>query len=97
MTERKRRQAALHEQEAQLHEAEKLAAVGRLAGGMAHDFNNLLMVIRGYCELLAARVGSESPRLHEVEEIHKAANLEEGDIVRLLDPESQIKLFLTAP
>ncbi|MCZ6515701.1 MAG: PAS domain S-box protein [Acidobacteria bacterium] len=73
VTERKRRQAALHEQEAQHHEAEKLEAVGRLAGGMAHDFNNLLMVICGYCELLAARVGSESPRLREVEEIHKAA------------------------
>ncbi len=58
-------------QEALMH-AQRLDALGRLAGGVAHDFNNLISVINGYCEMLAAQVAEMPRALHEVTEIHQA-------------------------
>ena len=54
-----------------LIEAQKMEAVGRLAGGVAHDFNNMLMVIRGHATLLLSRLSPESPQRTEVSEIVK--------------------------
>ncbi|HSQ15512.1 MAG TPA: HAMP domain-containing protein, partial [Candidatus Binatia bacterium] len=58
--------------QAQLLQATKMEAVGRLAGGVAHDFNNLLTVIMGYSELLLQKVGKESSMHGEVKEIQRA-------------------------
>jgi PAS domain S-box-containing protein len=59
--------------EEQLRQAQKMEAVGRLAGGVAHDFNNVLMVITGYSELLLSGLREGTKMRPEVEEILKAA------------------------
>ena len=55
--------------EAQLRQAHKMEAVGRLAGGVAHDFNNLLTVILGYGNLVQNRLRAEDPVRRDVGEI----------------------------
>ena len=52
LTERRRVEEALRLSEAQLRQAHKMEAIGRLAGGVAHDFNNVLTAIFGYADLL---------------------------------------------
>jgi PAS domain S-box-containing protein len=59
--------------EAQLRQAQKMEAVGRLAGGVAHDFNNLLTAILGYSDLMVLRLNDQDPLRKDAEEIKKAA------------------------
>ena len=59
--------------EQRLVQAQKMEAVGALAGGVAHDFNNLLTVITGYSELILGQIGRWHPLARDVEEIGKAA------------------------
>ena len=60
--------------EEQLRQAQKMDAVGRLAGGVAHDFNNLLMVINGYTEVLLEQLEPGSAMHHKVQSIQQAAD-----------------------
>jgi len=70
--------------EAQLVRAQKLEAVGRLAGGVAHDFNNLLTVILSYSSLLIEDNEIPPHALESVQEIKKAADGAAGLTKQLL-------------
>ena len=58
----------------ELRQAQKLEAIGRLAGGVAHDFNNLLTAIKGYGDLLMEDLEPDDRRREDVDEILKAAD-----------------------
>jgi two-component system cell cycle sensor histidine kinase/response regulator CckA len=58
--------------EKQFQQAQKMEAVGRLAGGVAHDFNNLLTVILGHCELLLEDLDPKDQRRQDIEDVQKA-------------------------
>ena len=65
---------ALLDREEQLRQAQKMEAIGRLAGGVAHDFNNLLTAIIGYTDLVKEKLEPTDPVAHDVGEIRKAAD-----------------------
>src|SRR5437763_5453844 len=72
MRERRATEEALRKSEEELRHAQKMEAIGRLAGGVAHDFNNLLTAIIGYAELIAGRPKLNSQVKQNAELILKA-------------------------
>ena len=78
VTARKRAAQALEETQQLLTQAQKMEALGRLAGGVAHDFNNLLGVIRGHAELLHRQLGSGHAGLHRLDQMVAACDRAAG-------------------
>ena len=70
--------------EAQLQQARRMEAVGRLAGGIAHDFNNLLTIIKGYTELALMRAKGLPELRADVERIEDASERASGLVRQLL-------------
>lgn len=72
ISERKRMDQRMRDQEETLRQFQNMESVGRLAGGMAHDFNNLCTAINGYSELLLSTMEAGNPYRATLEEIHRA-------------------------
>jgi signal transduction histidine kinase len=83
LAERERAEAALRKTEEQLRHAQKMEAVGRLAGSIAHDFNNLLSVILGHGSLMHADLKPTDPMREEVASILTAGE-RAADLTRQL-------------
>jgi two-component system, cell cycle sensor histidine kinase and response regulator CckA len=83
ITDRKRAEEERAKLEAQLHQAQKMESVGRLAGGVAHDFNNMLGVILGHSEMALSQLDPTQPLYDDLTEIRKAAE-RSADLTRQL-------------
>jgi PAS domain S-box-containing protein len=83
VTERRRTEEALRRSEESLRRAQKMEAVGRLAGGVAHDFNNMLLVILGNAAAVLEQLREDDPLRSDVIEIREAAR-HAADVTRQL-------------
>ncbi|MGA7122650.1 MAG: PAS domain S-box protein [Polyangiaceae bacterium] len=84
ITDTKRAEQRQRDTEDQLRAAQKMEAVGRLAGGVAHDFNNLLSVILSYSEAASIGLGKDDPLRADLGEIVRAAERAEGLTAQLM-------------
>jgi len=79
ITEKRQAEMRMASLEEQMRQAQKMEAIGRLAGAVAHDFNNLLTVIKGYSQLALFQLGEDAPGKESIKQIEraseKAANL----------------------
>ncbi len=83
VTERKRAEEARERLQAQLQQAQKMEAVGRLAGGVAHDFNNMLGIIVGRADMALQRPGLDERARRDLGEVLEAAR-KSADLTRQL-------------
>ena len=83
ITARKQVEEEREKLQSQLLQAQKMEAVGRLAGGVAHDFNNMLGVILGHAELALKKINLENALYTNLIEIEKAAQ-RSADLTRQL-------------
>jgi two-component system, cell cycle sensor histidine kinase and response regulator CckA len=77
-------------------QAQRMEAVGQLAGGVAHDFNNILTTIRGYCDLILDSLKKEDPLIEDVREIKNATG-RAGALTRQLLAFSRRQVLDPAP
>ena len=83
ITAKRKAEIAKDELEKQLHQAQKMESIGRLAGGVAHDFNNMLSVIIGYADMALDDVDPSLPLYKKLEDIKKAVE-RSADLTRQL-------------
>src|SRR2546425_8322066 len=81
---------AQREVEQQLHQSEKLTALGQLAGGIAHDFNNLLQAILGYAQLMKQNPG-DAEFLNRSLNVVEAAALDGSETVRRIQTFARLR------
>jgi|WetSurMetagenome_2_1015567.scaffolds.fasta_scaffold00168_22 two-component system, cell cycle sensor histidine kinase and response regulator CckA len=84
ITERKRAEEEKSRLEDQLLQAQKMEAIGRLAGGVAHDFNNLLAAISGYTSLAMMKIEETDPLYRDLKQVSNAAARAAGVVRQLL-------------
>ncbi|MBP9143073.1 MAG: PAS domain S-box protein [Thermoanaerobaculia bacterium] len=83
VTQSRAAERALAETRTELYQAQRMEALGRLAGGVAHDFNNLLGIILGYSDLLGSTLDEGSEGREQLAEIRKAT-VRAADLTRQL-------------